>query len=98
MEDVKFFDGTRMFKFSLDSNDVLVISMPSDIYYNPEVSDKLRAFAKHIEKYLLERGFNNPLLVLPGDMELFRLSIKRFDNMEEIEEEIEGFEGFEWKL
>ena len=98
MEDVEIQTTGKIFKFGLDPNDVIIISIPSDIYYKPEVSERLRDFSSHIEKYLVERGFNNPLLVLPSDMELFRLSIKEFNHMEEIEEEVEGFEGFEWKL
>ena len=94
MEDIKFIPGSKVYKIRLDPKDILVVSIPSKLYNRVEVG----RFSKRVEKYLRDWGISNPFLVLPDDMELFRLSIKEFNRMNEIEEEVEGFEDIDWNL
>jgi len=98
MDNIKFFDGTKIYRVRLTPEDLLIISIPSEWYDGEKEKNRVRDFSTRIEEYLKEQGFNNPILVLPKDMSFFNTQMETLKPMNEIEAEMEGFEDVDWRV
>lgn len=94
MEDLKLHsDDGKIFRIELDRGDILVITIPPRDFMNP---DKVRIFSQYLSDKLKKHGIENPILVLPNDMELFTIGVKSISDMEEIGPD--PFEDVDFKM
>lgn len=94
MEDLKLqSEDGKLYRIDLDERDILVISISPKDFEHP---DKVRAFSQYLSDMLKKHGFENPVMVLPNDMDLFTIRINSLSKMKQIEDD--PFDDVDFKL
>ncbi len=91
MESIKF-AGEKIYKVNLEVNDILIVAIPSNWYNRINALEKVNELTKNIEEHFEKYDVNNPILVLPDDINVFNLKVKGLQEMVEIDPELDGFE------
>ena len=94
MEDLDIYmKDAKMYKLRLRPRDILVVAIPSSWYKRASALEKVQNLTRDVEEHFTQYGYTNPILVLPDDMNIFKLEVKSLSKMEEIDPELEGFEN-----